>query len=109
MRKNPYILRCYARPEADYILGVCVDLDIAVRGNSVEEVKDEMTKALKSYFQSLDEKNFKDVFPRKVPINVLLDYYFVVARILTFIAKRNLQIFCEQLIPKDFTISPSCG
>jgi hypothetical protein len=109
MRKNPYILRCYARPEGDYILGVCVDLDIAVKGNSIDEVRNEMTNGIKAYFESLDEKNFKDVFPRRVPFLVMCDYYFICLLINIFKAKKNIQIFCEQLIPKNFTISPICG
>lgn len=109
MRKNPYILRCYARPEGDYILGVCIDLDIAVKGKSVDDVRGEMTKALKAYFDSVDQANFKDVFPRQVPLLVLLDYYRVCVLVHRFRLKRNIQIFCEQLVPKEFDIAPSCA
>ena len=108
MRKNPYILRCYARPEKDYILGICVDLDIAVRGVSVDEVRGEMTKAIESYFLSLDKNNFKDLFPRRSPVVVMLDYYMVYVIVHYLRAKKNFQVFCEQLIPQKFEISPLC-
>ena len=108
MKKNPYILRCYARPERDYIIGMCVDLDIAVRGHSVNEVRNEMTKAIQSYFSSLDKSNFQDTFPRPAPLLVKLDYYRVCLMLHTVTVKKNFLIFCEQLIPMQFEVSPSC-
>jgi hypothetical protein len=106
MSKNPYILRCYARPEQDHFIGVCVDLDIVVQGDSLQGIQDEMTKAIKAYFSSLDVKNFKDVFPRTVPWLVMLDYYKVcfIVRALNF--KHSFKIFFEQIIPKEFLVSP---
>jgi predicted RNase H-like HicB family nuclease len=106
--KNPYRLRCYARPENDYILGICIDLDIAVRGSSIDEVRAEMTKAIQAYFMSLDKDNFKDLIPRPVPMRVMLDYYKVCVMINCLRGKEGFQIFCEQLIPKQFEVSPSC-
>ncbi|MDP2928519.1 MAG: hypothetical protein Q8O01_00450 [Candidatus Omnitrophota bacterium] len=106
--KNPYRLRCYARPENGYILGICIDLDIAVRGNSIDEVRTEMTKAIQAYFMSLDKDNFKDLIPRPVPMRVMLDYYKVCVMISCLMGKEGFQIFCEQLIPKQFEVSPSC-
>lgn len=109
MRKNPYILRCYARPEKNYILGVCVDLDISVRSSSIDEVRAEMSKAIQSFFLSIDKDNFKDAFPRPVPPLVMLDYHRVAAIVHYLRAKKNFQIFCEQLIPKTFEVSPLCA
>jgi hypothetical protein len=110
MERNPYILRCYARPEKDYIIGICIDLDIAVRSDSISQVREEMRKAIEGYFLSLDKDNFKDLFPRTVPFHVKLDYYRVCCLIkyLRFFTsfKRNFQVFCEQLIPEKFSIAP---
>lgn len=109
MKRNPYIIRCYARPEEDHYIGVCIDLDIAVRGVSLLKIREEMTKAIKVYFESLDEANFKDLFPRPVPLSVLLDYYKVLAIVHCFYflisCRNNFQVFFEQLIPKEFSIS----
>ena len=110
MKKNPYLFRCYARPEKSYFIGICADLDIAVRGESIPQVKEEMTRAIKVYFSSLDKTNFKDLFPRPVPLFVLLDYYRVatIFNCFNFIDffNKNFQTFREQLIPKEFSVSP---
>jgi len=113
MDKNVFRLRCYGRPEGNYHIGVCIDLDIVVRGKSVKEVQSQMTKALNVYFSSLDKKNFKDIFPRLSPLHVRLDYFrvYFIVNFLTFFAafQANFQIFCEQMIPKEFSISPVRG
>ena len=110
MIKNPYMLKCYCRPEGDHFIGVCVDLDIVVAADSVAKVQAEMTKAIRVYFSSLDKKNLKDLFPRPVPLYVWLDYYRVcfIVRYLNFIHsfKSGFQIFFEQIIPKEFSVSP---
>ena len=110
INKNPYMLRCYVRPEQDYLIGVCVDLDIVVQSDSISSIRSEMTKAIHAYFSSLDKKNFRDIFPRRVPLYVMFDYYRVcfIVRGLNFkeSVKNSFQIFREQLIPKEFSISP---
>ena len=110
MSKNPYILRCYGRPEGDHFIGVCIDLDIIVQGNSIQAIQDEMTKAIQAYFSSLDKQNFRDLYPRPVPFQVMLDYYRVcfIVKVLNFrhSFKTGFQIFFEQIIPKEFLITP---
>ena len=110
MSRNPYILRCYARPEEDHFIAVCIDLDIVVKSQSIQTVQEEMTKAIQLYFSSLDKKNFRDLFPRPAPLQVMLDYYRVllIVRFLTVqhSLKNSFQIFFEQIIPKEFLVSP---
>lgn len=110
MKKNTLRLKCYGRPEGDHHLGVCIDLDIVVRGSSVREVQNEMTKAVKVYFSSLDKNNFKDIFPRPSPLYVQLDYLRVcfIVHSFKFVKsfQENFQVFCEQIIPKEVSISP---
>ena len=110
MSRNPYILRCYGRPEGDHFIGVCIDLDIVVQAPSIQAVQEEMTKAIKVYFLSLDKNNFQDLYPRPVPFHVMLDYYRVCFLVRVFHFKNSMkagfQIFCEQIIPKEFLVSP---
>ena len=110
MNKNPYILRCYGRPENDHYIGVCIELDIVVQAPSLSQVQNEMTKAIEIYFSSLDQKNFQDIFPRPVPLHVLMDYYRVcfIVRYLNFLHsfRSGFDIFCEQIIPKEFLVRP---
>ena len=106
MLKNSLILRCYARPENDYILGVCLDLNLAVRGSSIEDVKQEMTKALTLHFKSLNKDNFKDLRYRPAPIEFWLDYYRVCFFVHLHTFGEKFHIFCEQIIPQNFSIIP---
>ena len=110
MHRNPYILRCYGRPEGDHFIGVCVDLDIVVQAPSIQKVQGEMTKAIEVYFLSLDKKNFRDLFPRPVPFHILMDYYrvYFIVHYLNFVHffKAGFNVFFEQIIPKEFSISP---
>ena len=110
MNHNPYILRCYARPEGGHFIGVCIDLDIVVQGQSLANTQEEMTKAIRIYFSSLDQKNFRDLFPRRSPFFVMADYYRVclLVRLLNFkhSVKSSFQVFFEQIIPKEFLVAP---
>lgn len=106
MKSNPLVLRCYAHPENDYILGVCIDLNIAVRASSVQEVKKKMTEAITLHFKSLNAENFRDLCVRPAPFKFWADYYriFLLVNIHTF--RKKSAIFFEQIIPQKFSVSP---
>ena len=108
MKRNPYLLRCYARPEGDHILGICIDLDLIVKGDSIATVQHELHLAIKSYLESLDKDNLKDLFPRQAPFNIMADYYFVYAivyfRKTMHQIKDKFDVFCEQATPRNFQV-----
>ena len=97
MRRNPYILRCYARPEGDHLIAVCIDLDLIVRANTVESAKEELSNAIQSYLDSLDSQNIMYLFPRPVPFRIKAEYYgiLLIKNILG-----GYSTFCESMIPK---------
>ena len=110
MRTYPTLLRCYARPEGDHYIGHCLELDLAVQGTSIAEVRRKMEECLQSYFQSLDLQNVRGLFPRPAPLHVWLDYGRVMLlvklhRFLHWLG-RNVQVFQEQVIPQRFAIYP---
>lgn len=109
MNKNAFRLRCYARPENDYILGVCIDLSIAVRGDSIKEVQSKMTDAIKSYLSSLDEENIIDLFPRPASLTAKAEYYAIHCLINSakYIKKvrSNFFTFCELATPQSFKVT----
>jgi len=110
MRHYPTILRCYARPEGDHYIGHCLELDLAVQGNSILEVRRKMEECLQSYLESLDPQNVRDLFPRPAPLGVWLDYYrvFFLIKSRRFLHRleKNFQIFQEQIVPQHFAIQP---
>lgn len=109
MKKIQHILRCYARPENDYIVGVCVDLNLAVRGDSIEAVKREMTQAIKGYLNSIQADGIKDFVPRPAPAYIWLQYYLVCCVVLLsrFVqsCKKTFQVFNEEVTPKGFAVN----
>lgn len=105
MNRTSLILRCYARPEKNYVLGICIDLNIAVRGASFAEVKQKMTEAVDLHFSCLTEENFQDLRYRPAPMKVQFEYLYacLVCNILKL--RQDFHTFCEQLQPLTFRIS----
>ena len=106
----PTVLRCYARPEGDHYIGQCLELDLAVQGNSLAEVRRKMETCLQSYLESLDSQNVHDLFPRPAPLHVWVDYarvYLLVTcqRALHHLGT-NVAVFREQIVPQRFAIYP---
>ena len=110
MRTYPTVLRCYARPEGDHYIGHCLELDLAVQGNSLLAVRRKMEECLQSYLESLDPKNVRDLFPRRAPLVVWLDYYRVLFLVKShrFLHRlgENVQVFQEQIVPQHFAVQP---
>ena len=110
MGRNPYILRCYVRPEEDHLIAVCIDLDLAVRADTMTSAKEELAKSIQSYLESLDKDNIKDLFPRPAPLSIKADYCFVccVVNIMKFLKnlRSGFDIFCELATPQSFRVTP---
>ncbi|MBI2095779.1 MAG: hypothetical protein HYT89_06390 [Candidatus Omnitrophica bacterium] len=106
----PTVLRCYSRPEGNLYVGHCLELDLAVQGESLAEVRLKMEECLRSYLESLDPQNVRDLFPRRAPLHVRLDYYRVCLLVsLHRMIRRlgtNVQIFRERIVPQRFAIQP---
>ena len=107
--RNPYLLRCYVRPEGHQVIAVCVDLDLIVKANTLEAAKNELSQAIQSYLESLNEANIKDLFPRPAPLSVQMDYFFVcfLVRLLHVIKniRSSFDIFFEVATPKAFLVA----
>ena len=106
--RNLYLLRCYAKPEDGHVIAACVDLDLAVKADTLEAAKNELSQAIHSYLESLDEANIKDLFPRPAPLNVQIDYYFVTFLVRLLRVMKNIQnsfdTFSEVATPKGFQV-----
>jgi len=49
MQPSPFYLRCYARRQADLWVAVCIDLGLAVQGDSYGEVKAKLEAQMQDY------------------------------------------------------------
>ena len=101
-RTYPTRLRCYIRPEEDYYLAFCLELDLCDRGETLESAKASLEEDVVGYLESLKPENLAGLFPRPAPWSVHLDYYRVwwivaFARVFHQITRR-WQIFVEPLV-----------
>lgn len=66
---------CYVFGHGDRWEGVCVDLDLAVAGRSLEEVRDKLTLSVASYIEDAlheDGATARRLLRRKAPLRVRL-------------------------------------
>ena len=112
MKKYPYKLRCYIKPEGDYLVASCIDLDLAIKADDMDSTKKQLADAIQSYLNSLDKNNFTDLFPRLSPLSVRLEYH-AICTILNCIktvanARDKWAIFCESFYPQGGFQVTSC-
>ena len=77
------LLRCYAEGRARGWEAICLDLDIAVQGESFEEVYKLLNEAVRGYadyVRELPEEDRKRLLARKAPLADRLRFLWHVAR-----------------------------
>lgn len=77
------ILRCYAEGRDGEWEAICLDLDIAVQGESFEEVFHSLGDAVSIYLESvaaLPESERKELLDRSAPLPVRLRFFAHVLR-----------------------------
>lgn len=101
-RRYPTTLRCYARPEGDHYVAVCLELGLCDQGETLEAAKASLEEDILGYLESLTPEKVAELFPRPAPWWVHLDYYrawwlLALARLLHQVKRRWL-VFAEPLI-----------
>lgn len=62
------VLRCVIEREGRYYNALCLDLDIASFGGSIEEAKENLQETIELYLDYAFEENLvEEMVPRKVP------------------------------------------
>ncbi len=82
IKKDRLVLRCYGRKtEKGNLVGVCLDLDIAVEAESIEGLKIKMRQAVASYLGAVldtdDKASIPHLLPRRAPLKDWAIYYFI--------------------------------
>ena len=73
-------LRCMAEGRDDEWTAICIDLDIAVQGNSFAEVKDSLNQAIDMYLEGVSELPSEErerLLKRRAPWPVRLKYHLL--------------------------------
>ncbi len=80
MKLNQLLLRCYAEPDGGVWIAVCVDLSLAVQGDSFEEVRRKLDEQIKAYvYEALseDREYAEQLLARRSPWQDWLKYYLI--------------------------------
>ena len=60
----------------DIYIAICLELDIATEGETLQEAKDNLKEAVESYLESVVNDNEEDEFiPRPVPDDLIEEYF----------------------------------
>lgn len=71
-------LRCFAEPEGRQWQAFCVDLSLAVQGESLAEVKRKLHEQVRSYVEeayTIDREYAEQLMCRKAPVSIRFKYY----------------------------------
>jgi len=80
MQTNPFYVRCYARREANQWIAVCIDLGLAVQGDTCADVKARLEAQVNDYVRealTVDRAQAADLLRRKAPLRQRAEYYLI--------------------------------
>ncbi len=80
---NMHVLRCYAEGRPGAWEAVCLDFDLAVQGESLEDVLGSLKKAIGMYLETvheLPEEERKRFLNRRAPLSLRLKFLWHVVR-----------------------------
>lgn len=109
LKPSDFVLKCYGYKSSDgpYV-GVCLNLNIAVQADSVEELKTKMGDAISSYLDVVldtdDLESIPDLINRKAPLADWA-FYYLIRLLLSFKNLRDKFVF-KKYIP--FHLAHNC-
>lgn len=81
MRPNQLLLRCFAEREDGLWVAHCLDLSLAVQGDTLPEVKHKLDLQIRDYVRDAlvgeDREHAAYLLNRKAPLSLWLRYYWV--------------------------------
>jgi len=79
MKPNEILLRCFAERKEDYWQAFCIDLCLAVQGESLAEVKQKLHSQIGDYLQDIlggeDRAYASQLLNRKSPFSIVAKYH----------------------------------
>ena len=83
MKPKQMLLRCYAERKDGYWQAFCVDLCLAVQGDSLREVKQKLHEQTSDYLREIfdgEDRPYADqLLRRPAPFSIMARYYVLVA------------------------------
>lgn len=83
MKPYEILLRCFAERKEDYWQAFCIDLCLAVQGDSLQEVKGKLHSQIADYLQDIlegeDRPYAAQLLRRKSPLPIVAKYHLISA------------------------------
>lgn len=83
MKPNEILLRCFAERKEGYWQAFCIDLCLAVQGDSLKEVQQKLHSQVGDYLHDIlegeDRPYAAQLLNRKAPMSIMARYYFLSA------------------------------
>nr|WP_298117365.1 hypothetical protein [uncultured Pseudomonas sp.] len=100
MKPKDILLRCYAERKEGYWQAFCIDLCLAVQGDSLQEVQSKLHSQITDYltdiFEGEDRPYAAQLLSRKAPAAIIARYYFLSA-LLRFHQWKNALVFRDAM------------
>ena len=102
MRPSELVVRCYAQKKGEIWQAICLDLNLAVHGDDLNDVKERLAAMVDSYvYDALvgEDRAYSDqLLSRKAPVWFWVKYYWYKAANSANFAKDGLHaLFTQQL------------
>ena len=72
---KPIKLRCYARPEGNHFVAVCITINVASQNDTLIGAIESLREAVEGYLESVNDRN---ISPKRIsPVSFYLEYYII--------------------------------
>lgn len=78
--RSPFIVRCYAKQQEGQWVALCIDLDLAAQGETLESVREKLSEQVASYLEeaiSIDRAHAVTLLTRKAPFRYRAEYQWL--------------------------------
>jgi len=103
MKPNQLILRCYGEQKGDVWQAFCLDLNLAVQGNSFSEVRGKLHRQIESYLYDAlegEDKQYADqLLNRRAPFYFWAKYFVYKTIYEAHVAKDGIRKFFNEVMP----------
>lgn len=78
--RKPFYVRCYAKPEGDQWVALCIDLTLAAQADSFEQAKFKLEQQINHYVHdalTVDREHADELLNRKAPLANRFEYHMI--------------------------------
>lgn len=103
MKPKNLILKGFAESKDGYWQAFCLDFDLAVQGDSFEDVKRKMDSMISEYVHDAlvgeDKEHAAQLLTRRAPLSLYLKYYLISMHVSLHHAKNGVKRLLNEPVP----------